>query len=267
MPNATVRANAQTLPETTNRRAVLGAVLAAGVAGATAALPGAAAQLPPLSAIDRRVLDLWRRYTRLRAAIGRIKDQTDAAKAQIPEWARPGPKYVLAKGEIFVPGVDYTGGTSPLPEVADLDQQPVDHLGRILARPSVEELLNRFTLDAWASNHHDARRSLTRSLVRLDERLKEQDAEQERSGYVRLVARYEAGWGKANAIEGAIEERATASILALGAVLVIRIEGNDGKEHVLQAYRASLAAIRQRLIGPIAEAADRVLAEEGEARA
>src|ERR1700722_17056284 len=102
MPNATVRANAQTLPETTNRRAVLGAVLAAGVAGATAALPGAAAQLPPLSAIDRRVLDLWGGYTRLRAAIGRV----DAAKAQIPEWARPGPKYVLAKGEIFVPGVD-----------------------------------------------------------------------------------------------------------------------------------------------------------------
>jgi len=43
MPNATVRANARTLPEaTTNRRAVLGAVLAAGAMGATAAIPAIA---------------------------------------------------------------------------------------------------------------------------------------------------------------------------------------------------------------------------------
>jgi hypothetical protein len=36
MPNAPVRANARALPETTNRRAVLGVVLAAGAAAATA---------------------------------------------------------------------------------------------------------------------------------------------------------------------------------------------------------------------------------------
>jgi hypothetical protein len=39
MPNATVRANARTVPEATSRRAILGAVLAA---GATAVLPAAA---------------------------------------------------------------------------------------------------------------------------------------------------------------------------------------------------------------------------------
>jgi hypothetical protein len=44
MPNATLRANAQALPEATNRRAVLGAVLAAGVVGATAVLPSAASR-------------------------------------------------------------------------------------------------------------------------------------------------------------------------------------------------------------------------------
>ena len=43
MPNATVRAAARPLPEATNRRAVLGAVLAAGAFGATAALPAVAA--------------------------------------------------------------------------------------------------------------------------------------------------------------------------------------------------------------------------------
>jgi hypothetical protein len=50
MPNATVRANARTLPEVINRRSVLGAILAAGAAGATAVLPaasGAAAASEP----------------------------------------------------------------------------------------------------------------------------------------------------------------------------------------------------------------------------
>jgi len=42
MPNATVRADAQTLPETITRRAAFGAIIAAGAAGATAILPAAA---------------------------------------------------------------------------------------------------------------------------------------------------------------------------------------------------------------------------------
>jgi hypothetical protein len=44
MSNATVRANARALPEATNRRAILGAVLAAGAAGATAVLSAAASR-------------------------------------------------------------------------------------------------------------------------------------------------------------------------------------------------------------------------------
>jgi hypothetical protein len=44
MPNATVRANARTLPEATNRRAVLGGLLAAGAASLPLA---AAASIPP----------------------------------------------------------------------------------------------------------------------------------------------------------------------------------------------------------------------------
>jgi hypothetical protein len=42
MTNATVRANARTLPQATTRRAALGKILAAGAAGATAVLPAAA---------------------------------------------------------------------------------------------------------------------------------------------------------------------------------------------------------------------------------
>ena len=46
MPKATVRANAQALPEPTNRRAVLGAILAAGAIGALPAAARAASSHP-----------------------------------------------------------------------------------------------------------------------------------------------------------------------------------------------------------------------------
>jgi hypothetical protein len=72
MPNATARANARTLPAATNRRAVLGAVLAA---GATAALLARAAEGPSLSAVDKHVLALWADRAKLKA----IGDRRDAA--------------------------------------------------------------------------------------------------------------------------------------------------------------------------------------------
>jgi hypothetical protein len=256
MPNATLRANAQTLPEATNRRAVLGGILLAGVAITSA--PPAAAQSPALSAVDRRVLDLWNRRSRMRTAIERISEESSAAEAQMPAWAMSGPKYVLAKGEIFLPGVD---DASPVgwPEVADLDQQPVDCLGRILARPNVEDLYNQFQADVRV-NRDEARLKLTRALIAHDERLKQQRAEEDRVGYSRLTARAEAVWPKVFDIENAIRKHAEASVLAVAASLVIGIQGNDEDENVLAAYRATLRIIRPQLVGAIAEAADRVLA-------
>jgi hypothetical protein len=50
MPNAPVRANARALPETTNRRAVLGAIF--GGAAAATALPAAIANPAALSPAD-----------------------------------------------------------------------------------------------------------------------------------------------------------------------------------------------------------------------
>jgi hypothetical protein len=58
MPNATVRANARTLPETTSRRAILGAVLAAGGA---VALPAVAAASVALSHPDAELFALIER--------------------------------------------------------------------------------------------------------------------------------------------------------------------------------------------------------------
>jgi hypothetical protein len=265
MSNATVRANARAMPEATNRRAVLGSMLVAGAAVATA-LPGvviAAAQSPALSAIDRRVLDLWNRRSIMRTALERISDEARAAEAQMPAWARSGPKYVLAKSEIFVPGVDGAGSDVGWPEVVDVHQQPVDRLGRILARPNVEDLYNQFHADVRV-NRDEARLKLTRALIAHDERLKQQRAEEDRVGYSRLTARAEGVWPKVFDIEKAIRKHAEASVLAVAASLVIGIHADDEEENVLAAYRAALRALRPQLVGAIAADADRVLAEKYE---
>jgi hypothetical protein len=265
MTNATVRANAQALPETTDRRAVLGAVLAAGALGATAALPAyAAPAAAALSPTDRRVLDLWNRRNRMRAALSRFSDERDAAEAELPDWARSGPRYVLAKGEIFVPGVDDVVETAYWPEVADLDQQPVS-TGRILARPNADDLSDQFGKDRLAGPVDAARKKLTQRLIALDKRLEQQKAEHERTGYARLNSKSERGWGHAVALDAVIEKYTEGSVLALGARLMIGIQDNLDEDNVLAAYRVSLRAIRPQLVGGIAEDADRVLAENEEA--
>ena len=65
-------------------------------------------------------------------------------------------------------------------------------------------------------------------------------------------------------VESKIADYLGASILALAGVLVVEID-NDSNEAVEGLNRAALAAIRPRLVGVIAEDADRVLAQEEEA--
>jgi hypothetical protein len=264
MPNATVRANARTLPEATSRRSVLGAILAAG-AVAVPTLPSfAAVETPALSAVDRRVLDLWNRRRRLRAALDHLSERIDAAEAQLPEWARSGQKYVLAKGEMQIPGVTHSAGDVGWPEVADLEQRPPDALGWILVRPNVEDLYAQFQANCRARGRKDGTRRLLQALLTHDARVKEQDAERDRVGYNRLSKRSETGWNKVIDIEKVIGKHAEASILALAANLVIGIQADDDEDDVLQTYRASLRAIRPQLVGAIAEDADRVLPENEE---
>jgi len=141
----------------TDRRAVLGAVLAAGAVGATAVLPAAAAE-SQLSAVDRRVLDLWRQHAELKAIY--------------------------------------------------------DH-----------------NINSRMAREHSA------DWVNLCDAL--------------------------NDIKEKLAEHFGTSVLALGAILTLWIDD----ELYTGLNRASLRAIRPQLVGAIAEAADRVLAEEEEARA
>lgn len=64
----------------TNRRAVLGAVIAVGVVGTTSLSAAAAPAAPKLSAIDRRVLDLWSRRAKLQLLSRRIAGAATTAK-------------------------------------------------------------------------------------------------------------------------------------------------------------------------------------------
>jgi hypothetical protein len=105
---------------------------------------------------------------------------------------------------------------------------------------------------------------LARALAALDQRLLELDAQPARAEYRRLSARIDSGWNKTVQIDDAIEAMAKTSILALGAILLIRISFDDDEDHVMGMYHASLAGIRPQLVGPIAEEADRVLAEATE---
>ncbi len=70
-----------------NHRAVPGAVLAGATIGATALPALAAPAAPELSAVDPRVLDLWRRRTKVRAIVNRLSVQYHAANAQLPSSA------------------------------------------------------------------------------------------------------------------------------------------------------------------------------------
>ena len=67
-----------------NRRAVLGAALAAGAVGATAAIPAPARAAPALSALDRRILNLWRWRAKLKVIADHRWEQLLAARKRSP---------------------------------------------------------------------------------------------------------------------------------------------------------------------------------------
>ena len=262
MPNATVRANARTLPEATNRRTALGAILAAGVAGATATLPAAASAERPLSAADRQVLALWRRRAELRAIATRLSEQLDAADAQLPAWARSGPMY-------FRPDGSPAGlpASAAWPMVADLSRRPVDGRGLVNARPGPLDLCEEFMLAFHKADADDKPAVLEeygRVFAEFADLSHRRAAEEERLGINDLEQRSEAARDAVGDIESELEEHVGESVLALAGVLIVREEDFEDVEGI---DRATLAAIRPQLVGAIAADVDRVLAEADEEKA
>jgi hypothetical protein len=233
----------------TTRRAALTALASAPALAIPAALasPG-----PSLTPADLRALDLWKRYRKVQAASDHFWEQYCAAVDRMPEWARPGPKWVCADGS------PASGSTVGWPAVEDLSQAHASTgWGRILARPQVEDIYDRWGFAA-RNGDVDATRKLVGALAAYEKRREQQKLEEERSGSYRANERMEAATEVLSMIEREIEVIQDKSVLALAGKLMIEIRADDTDN--LAVLRASLAAIRPRLIGPIAEDADRALA-------
>lgn len=225
------------------RRAALGAVLAAGAVGA---MPAAAA-IASLSPVDKRAQDLWLRRRRLKAIAEHWSQQSDAAAASLPAWARPGPVYVWPDGTAA--GKEGSGW----PQVADLSRRPAFPSGAVYARPDVNDVIAEWREKKGASG------DLAQALIEWGSRVLEQTAEDERTGAARCDERSERAFEAIRDVENDLRGHIGELIFALAAVIVAEIGVAD--EDVPGLLRASLAAIRPQISGPIAEDADRMLAE------
>jgi hypothetical protein len=257
-------------PQKSSRRGFL-RVLAAlapavGVAGvpASAAMPASAGvQAPlPLSTVDRRVLDLWRRRAKLLAIVKRIVEQHAVATAALPEWSRPGLKFLMPDGSA-APERDEISHELLF---ADLSGRLVfPKTGFVRARPNLEEIENEWIFALrWGSAEADA--YVRRSIAEYHERRRELDRERERLGILTLNERWDAANDAIGAIEAEIEGHAGRSVLALAALMLRTID--DDQRYGIVVYdnpwlpHAVLKAILPQLAGAIAADVDHALAQK-----
>lgn len=250
MPNATLRASVHAMPS--DRRAFLRTAL---TAGAVAALPTAALAASSASPIDQRSVDLWNRRKRVREAIERIYEQVEAAEAQLPEWARSGPKYLYPKAIADLIPSDTAGW----PAIEGVEHPKIGE-DPVLVRPNHEDIWERFRSERLR-DRGEAERDLIASLVALEERCKRQKAEKERVGYTAAQRRYEDAFELLEAIDDKIEARMFQSPYAAVAALMTEMQIETDNERLLL---ASLTALRPLLSGSLAEDVDRQLAEAKE---
>jgi hypothetical protein len=114
MTNATSRANARTLPEATNRRAVLRGVLAAGAVGATLALPAVAAASIAPSHPDAELFALIERARTADA----VSTEACMAAADLLHETRPSFPQALIWAEADAP---HWHGVRPGQRIPDFD--------------------------------------------------------------------------------------------------------------------------------------------------
>jgi hypothetical protein len=202
------------MPKATNRRAVLGAVLAAGAVAATA-LPASALGAPPLSAVDRRVLDLWRRRRAVKGICDRLCAEWTSKEDSLPTWAQSGPVYLRLDGSPA--GLPAMAGW---PVVVDLSRRPVVN-GIINARPNAADLYGEFCAAKEAVGWTEATHEFARALGELSDRLRQQLAEEARVGIKpNDDSIREHAYDVLRDVEDKIEAVAPASVLALGATLI-----------------------------------------------
>ena len=168
----------------------------------------------------------------------------------MPAWARSGPVYVLPDGTAS--GKEGSGW----PQVADLSHRPAFPSGVVCARPDVNDVIAEWRDVSMKGTKKDA---LARALIEWGSRVLEQTAETELAGVALCDERCERAFEAIRDVENTLRDHIGESIFALAAVIVAEIGVAD--EDVPGLLRASLAAIRPQLVGPIAEDADRALAQ------
>ena len=165
MPNATVRANAQALPEPTNRRAVLGAVLAAGAA-AVIALPATASRAIAASEPheDAALFALIAEAKAIDALQKEIDDAEEAAYDRMirPEWPsalnpRPGDHFLVRPP----PREKFHGSDFRNLRGLVESTERLDPASTLLLRPMVMEIKTRGReiVDAWDTYQADRERA------------------------------------------------------------------------------------------------------------
>jgi hypothetical protein len=186
MPNATVRANARRMSEATNRRAVLGAILAA---GAVASVPAAAAVASPGK---DRANELWAARYALRQPYIDAVDEACRAEGLLPAWARPGPARLNPDGTLDGPNVGWPAIQGAMPDPKRV----------VVVRPNKYDLRAQYRLEAIVEPEAAlARYRLSRRA--LEARLRVEDQERRRLGIPEL-------WkvcARISAKRGRIEER------------------------------------------------------------
>ena len=124
MPNATLRATAQALPEATNRRAVLGAVLAVGAASALTAI--AAASVVASHHPDAELFAL----IEIAKTADALSDEASAAADDIWDRTEPSFPQELSRAEADAP---HWHGVQPGQQISARD---IDFLRYWLSSPS-----------------------------------------------------------------------------------------------------------------------------------
>jgi hypothetical protein len=160
--------------------------------------------------------------------------------------AKSGPVYVRPDGTATC--------REAWPQVADLSRRPAFPSGAVYARPDLNDIISEWREKRGAQND-----DLAQALIEWSTRVLEQTAENERAGVEKYSERCERAWDSIHDVENALQAHAGESFFALATVLVIESEnGEDGRSEAAPSHPAP---IRPQLVGPIAEDADRMLAE------
>jgi hypothetical protein len=198
-----------------------------------AALPELAvpvAAVATCSADDARINALWAERTATAGELRGLHREIEEAESKLPEWARPGPKYLRSDGT-------YGGEDVGWPLIQG-GRTPED--GVINKRPSPDDIRETFEIhvrhrgeDVW-QRVKDAQKVYEKSMAELNERLRLQRIEKERVGLAGCDERQEALCDRSNDIDDAIEAMPATAAKAAAMFMIAMLRNNPGNADTLR---------------------------------